>query len=273
MRLWDVDSDTPRHTMDRGERQVRAAAFAPDGQTFVTGAQTGVATIWDAKTGQPLKELKTSEQIFDVDFCPSGDYVATAHGDKKVRVWSVASAKVVLELEEGHEFYVATARYSADGGLLVTGCWGRQNSTARVWDAHSGALLSELKGHTYNLKCAAFSGDTSLVITGSEDKTAKVWSWRTAKCLQTLRGHTNKVMCVALAGTGDGEWQAVTGGMEGDVRCWNVQTGECIRTTSLSGSATSISFLRQGTLQLLVTSGNDIVALDFNGYESPASGV
>ncbi len=50
--------------------------------------------------------------------------------------------------------------------------------TAKVWDAKSGAEVLTLKGHTKEVKSAAFSPDGSRVVTGSDDKTAKVWDAR-----------------------------------------------------------------------------------------------
>ena len=35
--------------------------------------------------------------------------------------------------------------------------------------------LLELKGHTFQLNCVAFSPDGTRIATGSDDKTAKVW--------------------------------------------------------------------------------------------------
>jgi WD40 repeat protein len=48
-----------------------------------------------------------------------------------------------------------------------------------VWDAESGEMLHELKGHDDAVLSAAFSADGARIVTASGDRTARVWdvSW------------------------------------------------------------------------------------------------
>ena len=65
---------------------------------------------------------------------------------------------------------------------IVTGSC---DQTAKVWDAQTGTLLLELKGHTEPVMSVAFSPDGSRIITASADRTAKVWD---AHSGQELKG-------------------------------------------------------------------------------------
>jgi RNA polymerase sigma factor (sigma-70 family) len=47
--------------------------------------------------------------------------------------------------------------------------------TVSVFDAESGALLGELKGHTDDVTCLTFAPGGKRLVTGSKDKTAMVW--------------------------------------------------------------------------------------------------
>jgi WD40 repeat protein len=108
-----------------------------------------------------------------------------------------------------------------------------------------------LEGHTWNLKCASWSSDSRFIITGSEDKTARVWKARTGECISVLVGHTDKVFSVTLAPTTQfGVFQAITGGFEGDVRCWDIMSGACERIIALSGPASAFSFGKRGEQEL-----------------------
>jgi hypothetical protein len=49
------------------------------------------------------------------------------------------------------------------------------DATARVWDAQTGHLLLELKGHKGVVHSVTFSPDGSCLLTGSADGTARVW--------------------------------------------------------------------------------------------------
>eukprot|EP01043_Picozoa_sp_COSAG02_P011016 COSAG02_NODE_399_length_23112_cov_1107.712349_17_plen_939_part_00 len=263
-----------------------SAAFAPDGKSFITGGYDKCATIWriDGASICKHKQLRPADEgndkdlsVFCVDYHPTGRFVATSHGDKKVRVWNNVDStneesECVKVLEGGHEGLVSCVSYSPDGLSLVTGCWGRKDSKGRIWDVESEKCRAELIGHTWNLKSASWSSDGQYVITGSEDKTAIVWNPRTANIVNKLVGHTGGVYAVKLAPTWQkGQYQAITGGFTGDVRCWDIPSGKCERVVSLSGPATAFSFGQHGEQhrRLLSSSGNAIVGLDLSAPVSP----
>jgi WD40 repeat protein len=58
-----------------------------------------------------------------------------------------------------------------------------------VWDAASGEELLTLSGHTDGVKHAAWSGDSSRILTVSRDGSAKVWDAASGEELLTLSGH------------------------------------------------------------------------------------
>ncbi len=55
---------------------------------------------------------------------------------------------------EGHAAPICALAASADGARWLSG---GEDKTARVWDAHSGAQLHTLEGHTGTVRGVAFS--------------------------------------------------------------------------------------------------------------------
>src|SRR5262249_28239519 len=70
-----------------------------------------------------------------------------------------------------HAALVGTARFSADGSLIVTGS---DDRTARVWDTETGQPVGEPLHHDSGVFGADFSRDGSRIVTASGD-TARVW--------------------------------------------------------------------------------------------------
>jgi WD40 repeat protein len=68
----------------------RAVAVSPDGRWVATGSQEGTgARVWDARTGDPVKDLVPGEGWVRVAFSPDGRWLATRGNG--LRLWSVGS--------------------------------------------------------------------------------------------------------------------------------------------------------------------------------------
>ena len=65
-----------------------------------------------------------------------------------------------------------SAAFSPDGTRIVTAS---DDSTARLWDAATGAQIGVPMRHEESVYSAAFSPDGTRIVTASEDKTARLW--------------------------------------------------------------------------------------------------
>ena len=72
----------------------------------------------------------------------------------------------------GHTNVIFAIAYSPDGNYIVTGS---RDTTGRVWNAHTGNLVTVLKGHNEPVTSVCFTINSKRVVTGSWDKTARVW--------------------------------------------------------------------------------------------------
>jgi len=83
-----------------------------------------------------------------------------------------------------------------------------------VWDAATGDLLRELRGHRNPITAMAVRGD--LVATASTDCTVRIWSLAVLECIAVLEGHRTPVLSVAISPDGP----VISGSRDGDVRVW-----------------------------------------------------
>jgi WD40 repeat protein len=84
--------------------------------------------------------------------------------------------------------------WSHDGSKIASGSWDR---TVRVWDSSTGAVLSNLEGHSGMVTSVIWSPDGSKIASWSYDKTVRVWDSSTGAVLSTLEGHSGVVTLVS----------------------------------------------------------------------------
>ncbi|KAF2205474.1 WD40 repeat-like protein, partial [Delitschia confertaspora ATCC 74209] len=68
-----------------------------------------------------------------------------------------------------------------------------------IWDPSSGDCLQTLKGHSDYVNAVAFSHDSTLLASVSDDRTFKIWYPSSVDCLQTLESHSSNVNSVAFS--------------------------------------------------------------------------
>jgi len=67
---------------------------------------------------------------------------------------------------------IVSVAFSPDGKYVLTGS---DDTTAKLWDAATGAVVRNFLEHTDGVYGVAFSPDGKHVLTGSWDGTAKLW--------------------------------------------------------------------------------------------------
>ena len=196
--VWEIGKDDPVLVTGDGENSFGAASavFSPDGSAILSADFNGVATLWDADSGDPLLVLDghDSEPVRDAQFSDDGNYIVTAGFDNLARVWDAKTGQILLTLT-GHTDYVLTAAYSHDGSYVYTAGY---DNTIKKWDAHTGEPLLTMTGHTGRVLDLEVSPDDTLLVSGSADTTVKVWDTQSGKQLFDYLGNNEDSHSVAF---------------------------------------------------------------------------
>ena len=216
--LWVAGAREPIADLGAGDFPQRTV-FSPDGSFVVIPYRSGVARIWDGRTGAFLRVLRGHGDIVNqVDIDPRGRWVATASEDGTARLWSARTGAQVSVLRMDGGAPVVFARFGPDGRTLVTGAAGGRLA---VWAIPSGEPIATLEGHGDDVEQGEFL-DPDTLVTGSLDGSARVWDVARGREVETLLGHGLGVR-VAPAGTFDG---VLTVGDEGTARVWRLAEAE-----------------------------------------------
>jgi len=182
-----------------------------------------------------------SGSVTCVAWSPDRRWLASASGDKTIKVWDAATGAELRTLT-GHSSYTSSVAFSPDGTRLASASG---DQTIKVWDAATGAELRTLIGHTQFVNSVAFSPDGTRLASGSYDNTIKVWDAATGAELRTLTGHTSLVNSVAFNPDGT---RLASGSEDETIKVWDAATGTELRTlTGHQFSVSSVAFSPNGT--------------------------
>ncbi|RZL15008.1 MAG: hypothetical protein EOO89_15180, partial [Pedobacter sp.] len=266
--------------------------FSPDGKKIACQlSDSNVIRIYEYPGGKPLMDLRGhKEGIYSVYFSPDGKKIASV-SEKSIRIWDAATGRLSLDLlydpyrawnKKADEFLSASLCFSFDSQTILTA----SDNSAKLWDANSGKMLVEYKGHSGTVNSATFSPDGYRVLTASDDSTARIWNAANGKLIADLAGHkaavtsasffnngkkvftysaydysvkiwdaTNGKLVHSLDGHTDDintatlsadEKRLITASDDNTSKIWDVSTGKLLYTSINLGSSDYINILRDG---------------------------
>ncbi|MEW5856684.1 MAG: WD40 repeat domain-containing protein, partial [Cyanobacteriota bacterium] len=225
--------------------------------------------LWQALRGKIATLRGHDSSVNSVSFSPDGKTLASGSGDKTIKLWEVATGKLLTTLT-GHDSPVSSVSFSPDGKTLASGS---VDKTIKLWDVATGKPLTTLTGHNLYVSSVSFSPDGKTIASGSHDKTIKLWDVATGQILTTLTGHNLYVSSVSFSP--DGKTLA-SGSGDKTIKLWEVATGKLLTTlTGHDSPVSSVSFSPDG--KTLASASADIKLWDvatgkllstLNGYGS-----
>ena len=154
---------------------VSAIAFSPDGKLLATGGQysdQAIPVLWDVtRKNRPIHLLGHMNEAWSVVFSHDGRLVATASGDKTIKLWDRDTGKTINTLS-GHVGGILSVAFSPDDKIIASG---GDEHIVRIWDISLGEQRAVLKGHNDSVTSVAFSSDGTILATASRDQSVILW--------------------------------------------------------------------------------------------------
>lgn len=237
------DGGNDRDDGASNDSYVRAVCFSPDGKWLITGAEDHVVKVWDVRNRKVKHRLVGHEtDIYSVDASANSQFIISGSGDKKAKLWSLETGKLLSTL--GEEFgptdgitsvsVSPTSQHVAAGSL---------DKIVRVWDVESSRLVRQFEGHQDSVYSVAFAPDGRMLLSGSLDKTLKLWdlaaSQQSSQCRLSFSGHKDFVLSVAFSP--NGRW-LISGSKDRTVQFWDPrQSTMCVMLQGHKNSVISIA--------------------------------
>lgn len=169
-RAWDTYAGEMLFTTQgtRGGGKALGVAHAPNGTLFATVHGDGQARIWQAINGEPhvfsnaepavFKHWPAvaghSQSIYSVGFNPTSERLITGGGDRKAKVWDVATGEMLADLDQPDKVF--SVAFSADGRFILAAAL----RTVTIFHADSFAVAERFEFENM-VRNAVFSADTS----------------------------------------------------------------------------------------------------------------
>ncbi|WP_437657009.1 AAA family ATPase [Sorangium sp. So ce1182] len=174
-------------------------------------------------TGEERTLSGHSDAVNACAVSPDGQRIVSASSDNTLKVWDLASGKLLSTLE-GHSGAVNACAVSPDGQRIVSASY---DKTLKVWDLASGKLLSTLEGHSEEVNACAVSPDGQRIVSASGDETLKVWDLASGKLLSTLEGRSGWVTACAVSPDGQ---RIVSASGDETLKVWDLASGKLLST-------------------------------------------
>ncbi|MDQ7825400.1 MAG: protein kinase [Candidatus Eremiobacteraeota bacterium] len=286
--------------------KITGIAMLP-GERYVSVNSDSLMQVWSLDEEAPQSSLSEEEsylkgETLSVAYSRSRSIVATGHGDRFVRLWSIDASRALARLS-GHENMVRCLTFSPDGLQLASGgadgaviLWDCQAFTARgvlrtgssgvfslqflqggehlacgthegeiqLWTMRQLTRGGQIKAHGGAVLSLALSPDGRTLLSGSDDRTAKLWDLKAGACIRSFDcGAPVESVCFSPYGS-----YFAAGCGDGAVRLWEPSTGAQLRTLMIhKGPVAALAFDEAG--RLLVTGSRDrticLVPLPFSG--------
>ena len=120
-----------------GTEDVRCFAVSNDGRWIAAGTLWGEAFVWDAHTFEKVFSCEDGRSIFGVDFSPDSSRLVSAN-NQMATIWDIATRERVRRLR--HWDLVRAAKYSPHGDRIVTAT----RDCVKVWDTNDGRSLKRI---------------------------------------------------------------------------------------------------------------------------------
>jgi WD40 repeat protein len=177
---WKSADGALGHRLPGLAERIYDIATSPDGKYFATASgdpgQYGIAKLWIAEPGGGGKAVRdlveSSDAIFAVAFSPDSQKVATAGADRAIRVFEVATGKLLVTIED-HADWILDIAFSPDGTRLASAS---RDKTAKVFDVVKKESLVTFPGHAQSVNAVVFGPDGKSVYSAGADNQIRIWN-------------------------------------------------------------------------------------------------
>lgn len=224
VRLWDVQTGTPRKTLATRVLTPAALAVFPNTQWVAAMDPDQSITIFDPLgNAETVLTPETPHDIVAMAVSQTGRLLAEAADDGSVTIWEISQKRRLQKISAGKS-RTELLLFTPDERMLAVV---DNAGDLSLLDCGDGKLVSHRRAHARPIASAAFAPDGRRIATTDGVRELRIWTvpapgieWPPAIAAAEVPRAINRV-----AFSPDGAWLLATAN-DGDIHVWNAETGE-----------------------------------------------
>lgn len=243
-----------------GSQGAVAVSVSGQGKWVLSAHDDSALRLWDARTGRCLREMRGQMgTVHAVCLTSDGARALSAGADGSVALWDTESGRC-LQIIAAHSSGARALALTRDGSMFVSG---GGDQTLRLWETSTGRALGAFQGHqgAVSEACVLLDGR---ILTGDSDGFLRLWDPSRTAATWSAAAHTGDV--AALCAAPDGRF-AVSIGVDGALKLWDLATGRCAKESPLASRAAGLCLTSDGRALLLAGYDGTLEVRAFPGLE------
>ncbi len=222
-----LQSGKPARVIAQREEGFHSIAFDPDSRLLASDYGTSVR-IWDAVTGEHLRDLQSDAEITSVAVT-TGQMVIAGNKVGKILQWIASTGELhgIADTTLSEVIHLATnisgthlAAAGVDGRIVVCekssrGLWAKPISINEL-------SLPDFEGAEPRV-VLAFGPRSNLLAAGFSAGTLELWDVDTKQLLHRVQAHAGPIMSLSFSASGS---RLATGGADGTIALWDTESGQ-----------------------------------------------
>ncbi|EEH36772.1 F-box/WD repeat-containing protein 1A [Paracoccidioides lutzii Pb01] len=189
--VWDIKDDYKALRRLVGH-QAGVLDVCFDDKYIISCSKDTTICVWDRKTGELVKRLLGHRGPVNAVQL-RGDLIVSASGDGVAKLWNITSGLCIREFPS-RDRGLACVEFSEDARTILAG---GNDQVIYQFDANTGELVNELKGHTGLVRSLHMDSSNGRIVSGSYDMSVKVFDSKSGEMRIDLPGWTTSWMLSA----------------------------------------------------------------------------